>query len=99
MTFTNKASEDLFNKTANGTLPDEIAARLEENIAALTTEYLLEGRLSIKSIEPIIGYKQPIIPDSPDMDAMMDAWEEKAAYANLVIIIDNTVRSRAIAAR
>lgn len=49
-----------------------------------------EGSLSLDSIVPILG-KCPIIPLTHDMDARLDAADEKARYGNKVKAIENFI--------
>lgn len=57
---------------------------------SLSEEYKENGSLSLDSIVPILG-KCPIIPLTHDMDAMLEAADEKARYGDKVKAIENFV--------
>ncbi len=53
-------------------------------------EYKENGSLSLDSLEPVLG-KCPIIPHTHDMDAMLEASDEKAQYGEKVKAIENFI--------
>lgn len=53
-------------------------------------EYKEKGSLSLASLEPVLG-KCPIIPHTHDMDAMLEAADEKAQYGQKVKAIENFI--------
>lgn len=66
-------------KLATNILTPEEVQLFEENFDKLQKEYKSKGSLSLDSLIPILG-RPPIIPQSPDMDAMLEAWNDKAEY-------------------
>ena len=63
---------------------------LMENWENLIEEYREKGKLSLSSIIPIIG-TPPIISTSSDTDAMLEAYEEKAQYGHICIVLDSII--------
>lgn len=57
---------------------------------SLSKEFKEKGSLSLDSILPILG-KCPIISHTHDMDAMLDAADEKARYGDKVKAIENFI--------
>lgn len=53
-------------------------------------EYNGKGSLSLDTIVPILG-KCPIIPHTHDIDAMLEAADEKARYGNKVKAIEDFI--------
>lgn len=49
------------------------------SLDSLLQEYKKASTLSIEFLKPILG-NPPRIPQSPDMDAMLDAYEDRAKY-------------------
>ncbi len=49
------------------------------SLATLFEEYKKASTLTIELLKPILG-NPPRIPQSPDMDAMLEAYEERANY-------------------
>lgn len=52
-----------------------IAVRFFENLEQLASELTQTGKISFSSMVEIIG-KEPVIVDSPDNDARLEAYEE-----------------------
>ena len=67
-----------------------IKERLVSNWETLITEYRDKGSLSLDSIISIIG-KPPVIPMSPDTDAMLEAYNEKAQYGHMCFVLDSII--------
>lgn len=65
-------------KSITKTLTPKETRLLEENLDSLVSEYKDKG-LVLESFIPIIG-NPPRIPDSPDMDARLEAYEARAEY-------------------
>lgn len=63
---------------------------LMENWENLIEEYREKGKLSLSSIIPIIG-TPPIISTSSDTDAMLEAYEGKAQYGHMCIVLDSII--------
>lgn len=59
-----------------------IKERLVSNWENLLTEYREKGTLSLDSVISIIG-KPPVIPMSPDTDALLEAYNERAQYGHM----------------
>lgn len=49
------------------------------SLDSLLEEYHKTSKLTIELLVPILG-NPPRIPQSPDMDAMLEAYEERAEY-------------------
>lgn len=64
--------------------------KLVSNWDNLLDEFRNNGSLSIKSISNIIG-KPPMVPNSPDMDTMLEAYDERAEYGNKCIALDSII--------
>lgn len=62
----------------------------EENYNNLREDYKKSKRLSVSSLLPILG-RPPIIPDSPDMDAMLDAYDARAEYGRKAMQIEQVL--------
>lgn len=60
------------------------------NINDFTKEYREKGSLTLESIIKVLG-NPPRIPNSPDTDAMLEAWEERAEYGRLAQIVEAEV--------
>ena len=63
---------------------------LMANWKNLVEEYREKGTLSLSSITEIIG-KPPVIPMSPDTDAMLEAYNEKAQYGHMCFVLDSII--------
>lgn len=59
--------------------PDEFHS-FENSLCSLIQEYRNNGSLNLTTLIPILG-KAPNIPQSPDMDTMLEAYEEMAEYS------------------
>jgi len=66
-----------------------------DNINDFKKEYQENGTLKLDSIIKVLG-NPPRIPNSPDTDAMMEAWEEKAEYGRLAQIVEAEVERLSI---
>lgn len=64
--------------------------KLVSNWDNLIDEFRNNQSLSIESVSKIIG-KPPVIPDSPDMDTMLEAYEQRAEYGNMCFILDSII--------
>lgn len=73
---------------------NSIAVRFFEVLDSAADEFNQNGKLTFSTIEKIIG-KPPVIPNSPDMDARMDAWNETAQYSDRVLDIESKLRTYA----
>ena len=62
------------------------------DISQLVEEFVKEGNFTYDTISQVFG-SAPVIPDSPDMDTRLDAWNEKAAYASKIQRCEAYVRS------
>jgi len=71
-----------------------IAQKLYDNRDDLAAEYREKGTLTLDSIIKVLG-NPPRIPNSPDTDAMLEAWEEKAEYGRLTEIIETKIKDYA----
>lgn len=71
-----------------------IAVKFFENLDAATEEFSQNGKLSFPIIEKILG-KPPVIPDSPDMDARLEAYEELTQYSTQALNIESKLRTYA----
>lgn len=67
-----------------------IRERLVSKWEDLVTEYRDKGSLSLDSVISIIG-KPPVIPMSPDTDAMLEAYNEKAQYGHMCFVLDSII--------
>lgn len=63
---------------------------LLRSMDSLSKEYKENYSLSLDSIVPILG-KCPIIPHTHDMDAMLEAADEKARYGDKVKAIEDLI--------
>lgn len=68
-----------------------IARNFFDNINIAKKEFDETGKISSEMIEKIIG-KEPVIPDSPDNDARMEAFEEKVAYIRRKNMIEACIK-------
>ena len=75
------------------TLTSKERRLLEENLDSLVSKYKDKGLL-LESIIPIIG-NPPRIPDSPDMDARMEAYEARAEYGSKAQEIEKILSEKA----
>lgn len=69
--------------------PKQLKA-FEETFDELTNELQHTGTISLDSFIKIIG-RPPVIPQSPDTDAMLEAWEERAVYSRKIIQLENLI--------
>lgn len=76
-------------KTRNILTPTEVKL-FEEHFPNLRQEYKQTGKISLDSLIPIIG-RPPIIPQSHDMDAMLEAMDARALYGVKAAQIENRV--------
>lgn len=70
--------------------PKEFEA-FESSFDSLIEEYRNSGTLKLDSLVPILG-KPPIIPQSPDTDAMLEAYDEKAIYGHKIKEIESLLK-------
>lgn len=61
---------------------------LKENFSTLEKEYQQTGTISLDSLFPILG-RPPIIPQSSDMDARLEAMDARALYGNKAAQIES----------
>lgn len=73
--------------TCNSLTPAEVKL-FEKNFPNLKEEYKQTGKISLASLFPIIG-RPPIIPQSHDMDTMLEAMDNRAIYGNKVAQIES----------
>ena len=74
--------------------PEEVQS-LDNSLDNLLESYRLNGNvLKLDWITPILG-NPPIIPNSPDLDARMDAWEDRAEYGRKVEFIERVLKELA----
>ena len=71
-----------------------IAVRFFENLDAAAQEFSENGKLSFPIIEKILG-KPPVIPNSPDMDARLEAYEELTQYSTQILNVESKLRTYA----
>lgn len=69
-----------------------IAVRFFDCLDLAVEDFKQNGKLTFPTIEKILG-KPPVIPDSPDMDARMEAYEELSKYSNQVLNIECKLRT------
>lgn len=58
------------------------------SLPSLLKEYKKASTLNIELLKPILG-NPPGIPHSPDMDAMLEAYEDRAKYGKKANSIEN----------
>jgi len=80
--------------TPETSFANPIASRFFEHLDAAAEEIRQNGKLSSFMIEKILG-KAPVVSDSPDNDARMEAYEELALYSTRVLNIEEKVRTYA----
>ena len=61
-------------------------------INSLIEEYVRKGNLTYPTIAQVFG-PMPKIPDSPDNDARLEAWEEQVEYSNKVNRVEEYIKS------
>lgn len=59
---------------------------LHEHLEELITQYRDKGSFELSALIPIIG-DPPIIPQSLDTDAMLEAWNDSAKYGRKITYI------------
>lgn len=59
----------------------------------LISQYKSKGSFELSTLIPIIGIP-PIIPQSPDMDAMLETWNVQAEYGKKVAYIEQYLTSK-----
>ena len=69
-----------------------IAVRFFENLDAAVDEFNKNGKLCFSTLSNIVG-PAPCIPMSPDTDAMLEAYDESARYADKILNIENKIRT------
>ncbi len=80
---------------ATNYLSPEEAQSLENSLDNLLESYRLNNNsLNLEWITPILG-TPPTIPNSPDLDAMLDAWEDRAEYGRKVEFIERVLKELA----
>lgn len=76
-------------------LEREISAPVTEKVRSildeLCEEYKEKNTLSIKSLSKILG-NPPAIPESPDTDAMLDAYNARAEYGRKAIFLEQFIK-------
>lgn len=76
-------------------LEREISAPITEKVRSildeLCEEFNQKNALSIESLTKILG-RPPVIPDSPDTDAMLDAYTARAEYGRKAKFIEDFIR-------
>ena len=76
-------------------LEREISAPVTKKVRSILDELCedikQDNTLSIESLSKILG-RPPVIPDSPDTDAMLDAYDAKAEYGRKAEFIEDFVR-------
>ena len=71
--------------------PKQLQA-FEETFDELINELRNTGTIQLSSFTPVLG-RVPVIPQSPDMDAMLDGWNDQAEYSKKVIQLENLITS------
>lgn len=74
---------------ANSLTPTEVKL-FEENLATLKEDYKQNNMLPLSSLFPILG-RPPIIPNSTDVDAMLDGYNARAEYGHKVKQIEQAL--------
>ena len=79
--------------TTNPLSPEEVQI-LDNSLDHLLENYRLNHNvLKLEWITPILG-NPPIIPDSPDSDTRMDAWEARAEYGRKAEFIEDLLKRK-----
>lgn len=73
-------------------LPAPISSKFYNNQTALLNEYREKGTLTLSSLVTVLG-NPPIVPNTHDMDAMLEAWDEKAEYGRLSQLIEALLKN------
>lgn len=85
----------LVNSTsATSTFKNPIAKKFFDSLESVASEIKSSGKLKYESIASIIG-DAPTIPDSPDMDARLEAFDELASYADMVLNVEAKLKTYA----
>ena len=71
-----------------------IAKRFFDSLETVASEIRSTGKLTYDSVASIVG-PHPVIPDSPDMDARLEAYEETQAYTTLLLNVEEKLRAYA----
>ena len=71
--------------------PKQLQA-FDESFDSLLNELRTTGKIDLSSFTNIVG-RPPIIPQSPDTDAMLEAWEDRATYSKKIMQLENLISS------
>ena len=71
-----------------------IASKFFNLLDSASDEFKENGKLTFSTIEKILG-KPPVIPDSPYMDARLEAYEDLTQYSTKVLDIESKIRTYA----
>lgn len=71
-----------------------IARRFFNFLDSASDEFRQNGKLTFSTIEKIVG-RAPVIPDSPDMDARMEAYDDLTQYSTKVLDIESKISTYA----
>ena len=61
------------------------------DISSLVEEFVKKGNFTYDTISKVFG-SAPRIPDSPDMDARLEAWNDQAIYSSRINRCENYIR-------
>lgn len=85
---------DKTKKTAQLILTPSQFKAFEECFDNLVDEFRTNGKLDLSSFTKILG-NPPTIPHSPDMDARLEAFEERALYGSKLEKLDSLIKLEA----
>ena len=77
-------------KDLEGIISAPVTEHIQNIVDKLCEEYQKNSTLSLDSLSKLLG-KPPIIPQSPDTDAMLDAYTARADYGSKCIAIEKFV--------
>ncbi len=80
--------------TATQVYSNPIAARFFQYLDEYANHLNNHTKLTFPMIEKIVG-KPPVIPDSPDMDARLEAYDELSDYSSHILDIELKIRTYA----
>lgn len=79
--FYQKGDLDMATVAERNILTPKEVELLEENFYLLVEDYKQNGSITLSSIIPILG-RPPILTNTHDMDAMLEAMDARAEYGN-----------------
>lgn len=80
--------------TATQEYSNPIAVRFFQCLDECANYFNDHGKLTFPMIEKIVG-KPPVIPDSPDMDARLEAYDELSDYSSHILDIELKIKTYA----